>query len=326
MERGRRRPLNIPVARSILLMLAASCHGSVMRISKLPVLGLTIALIPLCYLTARRPNAAALSDRDSALQDALNDSDDFGNTKGRTLRFKPGSQAEPGMPGAPVLQNKAGGAARSPRSGQCPIESTQAEQLLGSAGLTGNDGLQDAARLHQWLADRRNFKPTAGGGKTIGKTGVQDLLSSRQLTGCHDWALMKSALLNCAGYEAQLVDTAGVDWMNAVRSGKLGRRHNYEGHVFVEANIAGRWILLDSVSPRYIPDYDRASPLIPIQVGSQDSYCVMFKGKDPPSYGIDSVETLNRRMDEFAGKVDPAKLDRPNSQVRDLPSVDASRP
>jgi hypothetical protein len=199
------------------------------------------------------------------------------------------------------------------------MEATRARALLAAAGVNGDDGLRDAAQLQRWLADEDNFKPLNGGGRTIGKTSVQALLKLRRLTGCHDWGLMKSALLRCAGYEAQMVDAAGVDWMKEVRSGKPGQRRSYKGHVFVEARFAGRWMLLDSVSARYIPDYDRSHPLIPMPVGDQGSYYVMFSGPDPASYGIDSVRTLNRRMDEFAMRIDPARLSRPDYQILELP-------
>ncbi|MBI5240754.1 MAG: hypothetical protein HY926_09800 [Elusimicrobia bacterium] len=283
-----------------------------MRTKTLLGLGLAAVMVPVCYLARHRPQALASEQ----LRDSL--SDDFGGTKGQDLKFRKDKPPESAIPGAPVAKT----GARRPRPAQCPIETSQAAGLLAAAGVTGDDGLKDAARVQRWLADPRNFKPTAGGGKTIGKSSVQGLLGSRELTGCHDWGLMKSALLRCAGYEAQMVDTAGVDWMNGVRSGKLGSPHSYQGHVFVEARIAGSWVLLDSVSPRYVADYDPSQPLIPMKVGDQDSYCVMFKGKDPPSYGIDSVQKLNRHMDEFAQKVDPSKLDRPGCRVLELPPVD----
>lgn len=192
-------------------------------------------------------------------------------------------------------------------------------QPAAEAGVTGKDGLKDVARLCRWIGQAFQTRPS--GGTTVGKSTVRELLESRELTGCHDWALMLSALLRSAGYQANMVDTAGVQWMAAAAEAqRKGQQvQGFEGHVFVEAKIEGRWILVDPGSARYIPDYDPANPLIPMEVGPQTSYCVMFKGLDPAGYGIDSIQTLNKRMLDFARDTDPAKLSAPDCRVRELP-------
>ncbi len=205
---------------------------------------------------------------------------------------------------------------------QSVIDRKQAAALLAEAGVTGKDGLKDAARLQQWLSE--NFRATEAGGEFIGKTTARGLLKSRELTGCHDWALLLATLLRSAGYPARMTDTAGVQWMTQVRAGRDG--HGFAGHVFVEAFIDGRWILLDSVSARYIKNYDHANPFIPMEVGDQTGYCVMFKGADPAAYGLDSAASLENYMTRFAKITDPAKLSAPQYQVIDLPYVGAPLP
>ena len=205
---------------------------------------------------------------------------------------------------------------------QSAIEPQQAADILKEAGVTGADGLKDAALIYKWIAG--SFKGTAGGGATIGKTTAQDLLKSRELTGCHDWAMMLSTLLRSTGHPARMVDTAGAQWMTLVRGSQ--QPHQFIGHVFVEAYLDGSWTLLDSVSPRYIKGYDHTNPFIPMDVGDQTSYCVMFKGADPAAYGIGSVEQLNANMISFAKAVDPAQLSASGEQVADLPDVGPSLP
>ncbi|MFI5349718.1 MAG: transglutaminase-like domain-containing protein [Elusimicrobiota bacterium] len=198
---------------------------------------------------------------------------------------------------------------------QSELDPRQIAAISKEAGLTGKDGLSDAMRIHLWLED--GFESSSAGGSQLGKTTARSILRTRRLTGCHDWALMLSTLLRSAGYPALMVDTAGVQWMNLARAGRPF--DDYDGHVFVEAYIGGRWMLFDSVSGRYIPDYDRRDPFIPMEVGNQQSYIVMFKGIDPKSYGVHGAQELNATMLRFAKKTDPAKMRAPKYRILELP-------
>lgn len=203
---------------------------------------------------------------------------------------------------------------------QSAIPAEQAAAILKEAGVTGRAGLKDASRLNQWLVD--NFKSAPAGGAFVGKQTAAGLLETRVLTGCHDWGLMLSSLLRSAGYPAVMVDTAGAEWMAKARTG--APQNEFDGHVFVEAFISGSWVLLDSVSPRYLENYDPSSPLIPLEVGSQKSYVVMFKGVDPAGYGVGANNALGQEMIRFAKRTDAAGLRPQSGRVADLPSVGAS--
>ena len=199
---------------------------------------------------------------------------------------------------------------------QSKFEDQQSADILKESGADGKDGLKDAALIQRWLVE--NFKAEASGGTEIGKSTVQSLLQTRKLTGCHDWGLMKAAVLRSAGYPARMADTTGVQWMSQVRAGQPAG--GFKGHIFVEAYIGGRWILLDSTSERYLAPYDRTNPFIPMQVGDQTSYYDMFKGADPADYGLSSVDQLNSYMTRFAKSTDPSGLSAPG-EVRKLPDV-----
>jgi hypothetical protein len=199
---------------------------------------------------------------------------------------------------------------------QSTFDEKQAADLLKEAGVMGKDGYTDAALIQRWMTE--SFQAEASGGTEIGKSTVQSLLKARKLTGCHDWGLMKAALLRSAGYPARMADTAGVQWMSQVRANEPAG--GFKGHIFVEAYVDGKWILLDSTSPRYLAGYDRANPYIPMKVGDQDSYYDMFKGADPADYGLGSVDQLNAYMTRFAKTTNTAGLSAPG-KVTDLPDV-----
>lgn len=198
---------------------------------------------------------------------------------------------------------------------QSRLDPRQGADALKEAGVSGKDPLKDAARIHRWLAE--NFKSRAAGGAFIGKSTASSLLASRELTGCHDWALLLSALLRSAGTPALMADAAGEQWMAAARAGLP--LQGFSGHVFVEAFAGGRWVLLDPVSGRYLADYDPGNPSIPMEAGDQTSYRVMFKGLDPAGYGLRGVEDLNARMLRFARDEDASRPGAPNGRVLNLP-------
>ncbi|MDZ7794859.1 MAG: hypothetical protein U5P10_14565 [Spirochaetia bacterium] len=85
----------------------------------------------------------------------------------------------------------------------------------------------------------------------------------------------------------------GVD-LNFVE--KYPNHDGYGGHVYVEAYVAGSWVLLDSTNSRYVVDYDYTDPVINEFENENDlehlGKYVMFKGLDSNSYGIEKHEDL----------------------------------
>lgn len=145
--------------------------------------------------------------------------------------------------------------------------------------------------LHVYDYIHNNYRTEAAGGRYIGTMTVETILREKFLTGCHDHGLFVAAILRHNGVPAVLVD--GVD-LNFVE--KYPNHDGFGGHVYVEAFIDSRWILLDSTNSRYVPDYDYTDPVINEFENENDSdklgKYVMFKGLDSNSYGVNSHEDL----------------------------------
>jgi hypothetical protein len=148
--------------------------------------------------------------------------------------------------------------------------------------------------IHNFMADEGNFKSSAAGGVYIAKRTVDEIFSDGTLTGCHDWGIVLAASLRALGIPAVFADTASLSWAQAYAAGKHGMP--YEGHVFIEAWIGGRWVLLNSNSAAALADYEHDNPLYGLKIGTSDLFFVMFKGLDPVDYGIDRSDALQEAM------------------------------
>lgn len=166
-------------------------------------------------------------------------------------------------------------------------------------GLPADAGyLRALSALHFWLSDA--FEGAPDGGATAGKSTAESLIAGRKLRGCHDHALVYAAVLRALGYPALLADTASLRWAREFKSPK----DSYYGHVFVEVHAGGKWRLVDAVTGRLILNYDPAEPVIPLYLDREPKgYYVLFKGADPETYGIDSVNSLNKAMTAFVARL-----------------------
>jgi hypothetical protein len=177
--------------------------------------------------------------------------------------------------------------------------------------------LDGVGRIFKWIAG--NFAGAAGGGATIGRTDVNDLLRDRTLLGCHDWALLYSTLLRNFGYPAVMVDSAGIDWADKFRTGQTTA---YMGHVYVETYVEGRWYVLNSTAPLYVANYDVEQPVLPFtQTGDSRGHYVLYKGVDPAGYGVTSNAILTARMAQFAQAFPTITLFFPTYDIRSLPGT-----
>ena len=145
-----------------------------------------------------------------------------------------------------------------------------------------------------------HFKNINAGGKYVGKLTINDLLKSKELSGCHDHGLVLVSLLRKYNVPAIFVDATGIDWaLNYPEKVQY-----FSGHVFVELFLDNKWILLDSTAKLYIPDYDPTNPIIPITNAMENKgYFVMFKGLDPKDYGITDIQQLNNQQELYASKI-----------------------
>jgi hypothetical protein len=154
-----------------------------------------------------------------------------------------------------------------------------------------------AARIYAWMA--RTFVTRPSGGETIGRTNVNDLIESRVLGGCHDWALVMTSALRFFGYPTLMVDAAGLQWAEDFAAGRI---RTYGGHVFAEVLTNDGWMLVDCTSGRYTVDYDPMNPAIAYAgAGDAKGFYAMFKGTDPAAYGLTNNAALQERMRAFAG-------------------------
>ena len=155
--------------------------------------------------------------------------------------------------------------------------------------------LKTIKQIHQWR--RKNFKGVNAGGKTIGKNTINNILKTREVTGCHDDGLILVSLFRKFGVPAIFVDTAAIQWAL-----DYPNTRGFFGHIFVEVFLDGKWILFDSNSGEYIENYNPLNPVIPITKRGIESkgYYVMFKGLDPKDYSLTGNDNLQHIMKVYA--------------------------
>jgi transglutaminase-like putative cysteine protease len=150
-------------------------------------------------------------------------------------------------------------------------------------------------KIYAWK--QTQFDHVRGGGRYVGKQAINDILKEHVLTGCHDHGLGLVSVLRKYGVPAILVDATGIEW--ALQYPEKVR--SFRGHVFVEIFLNNTWMLFDSTSGVYIPDYDPSNPVIPITNPDEvKGYYVMFKGLDPEDYGITNIKLLNKEQQRYA--------------------------
>lgn len=173
--------------------------------------------------------------------------------------------------------------------------------------------LSDIKKVLDWK--NSNYKSVSGGGKTVGKSTINDILQSKELAGCHDHAILAASILRKYGFPVVMVDATGIQFsMDYPDKTKM-----FSGHVFVEIYLQNRWILVDSTSGDYILDYDVKNPVIPVTKSVESKgYYVMLKGPDPDGYGINDIKQLNDIMIEYSKKLkeDPSLIKIPAYTVK----------
>ncbi len=169
--------------------------------------------------------------------------------------------------------------------------------------------LQTIAKIYQWKS--RYFETVRGGGKYVGKITVNQILQRKELTGCHDHGLLISSILRHFGCPSRMVDATGIDF-----SLKYPNTQGFSGHVFVEAYIDNKWVLLNSTSPEYINNYDPYNPIIPITNFMETvGYYTMRKGVDPSGYGINDISALTNLQKSYARKLKKLDLIYPQYEI-----------
>ncbi len=184
------------------------------------------------------------------------------------------------------------------------------EQIGAATGGTG-----DIGTLFKWKHD--NFDTEAAGGQFVGKLTIDQILERGTLSGCHDHGLVLASVLREFGFPAVMVDAAGIQWALDYAAEEAG---GFVGHVFVEVFTGDGWILLDSTSGQYVPDYDPCQSVIPLPKEIEpQGYYALLKGRDPAGYGVNGIDDLTEHMRAFASRAESIDFTFPSYEVRQFP-------
>ncbi|MFZ3110063.1 MAG: transglutaminase domain-containing protein [Rectinemataceae bacterium] len=148
--------------------------------------------------------------------------------------------------------------------------------------------------IYRYVLDEENFRPINADGAMIAKRPADRIFAEKTLTGCHDWGIVLAATLRAFGIPAIYTDAASVSWAATYITGK--KALPFYVHVFIEAWIDDRWVLLNATIPEAILSHDFNDSLIDFPVGDNSRYYVMFKGLDPLDYGLRSATDMRNSM------------------------------
>ena len=175
---------------------------------------------------------------------------------------------------------------------------------------TQEQSMSHLGDICRWL--RSEFTRNSAGGRTIGVVTADQLLVERQLGGCHDYALVYTAVVRDLGYPAVMADSYSIAWIEQFQAGE---QDQHIGHVFVEVYVGGRWVLVDPTNGWYVESgYNPADPVIPLKGAVAGSSVEIYgfyvdrKGSDTWAYGITNVSELTQAMDELASQLDLAAI------------------
>ncbi|MFO7928998.1 MAG: transglutaminase-like domain-containing protein [Candidatus Humimicrobiaceae bacterium] len=176
-------------------------------------------------------------------------------------------------------------------------------------------GLDNLKNIYYWMKDE--FSPYSAGGKTIGKVTADELLEKKSLGGCHDYALVYTAVVREIGYPAVMARTSSIVWVEHFKVDEEARPRI--GHVFVEVYLNNRWILIDPTNGWYLEEgYDPSNPVIPLRgniAGQTEEiygFYVERKGLDIWDMDIHNQAESGRSMDELAHRLNLDSITYPS--------------
>ena len=168
------------------------------------------------------------------------------------------------------------------------VESTLSWEMIEDKSWSLVDG------IYRYMLDEENFIPINADGAMIAKRSADRIFAEKTLTGCHDWGIVLAATLRAFGIPAIYTDAASVSWASKYVSGKEALP--FYVHVFIEAWIDDRWVILNSTKAEAILSHDFNDSLIDFPIGDNSRYYVMFKGLDPLDYGLRSATDMRNSM------------------------------
>lgn len=111
---------------------------------------------------------------------------------------------------------------------------------------------------------------------------AEEIIESKKLTGCTDYALVLIALMRASGYKTTYVEAIEEKWLQ--EGGK-----NISGHVFAEVVIDGTTYIVDPQGACIKAWYGRR-------------YVIFAKGNDSWDIGIKSFKDLKESFENFREK------------------------
>ena len=128
-----------------------------------------------------------------------------------------------------------------------------------------------------------------------------NVMESKSVLGCADYALVFAALSRACGIPAVFVKTMDVAWIHSFR--QTGKCEQWIGHVFLEVHWKRRWRLLDPEALKLYEEYDPAMRIFP---GLRYAY---DKGADPYELVLSlDWERWKKQTHDYFRNFDLAKL------------------
>jgi hypothetical protein len=133
-----------------------------------------------------------------------------------------------------------------------------------------------------WL--HKNLKERTGAVKDtlFRQRTAQEIIDSKFVIGCTDWALAFIILARAKKIPAIYVETIRKKWLD------VGKKNFIEGHVFVEVYINKHWYIIDPEQAAIKSHYDR--------------WVIFKKGLDSWDIGIRNFNELKKQFLEFRRK------------------------
>ena len=183
-----------------------------------------------------------------------------------------------------------------------------------AATLRGATELEKLKAIHGWIHSHLVYKADA----PDAWRNVDDLVRDGNYGGCADHSVIFGALSRALGIPTVWVKTLDANWIREFR--RKGTEGHWNGHVFLEVFVQGRWMLLDDVTMQLYPDYQTSSRILP---GNRYAY---DKGGDPYELVLSSRwELWKKQTRSYFGNFDLA-LVPVGEGVSLLPEVTGARP
>lgn len=137
---------------------------------------------------------------------------------------------------------------------------------------------------------------------------ASQIIQSRILSGCADFALVFKALAHQLGIPTILVQAANCEWILDLQG---GNPRPVRGHFFCEVYFDGGWVLVDVARAKLYAGYDSTNLNLP-------GYVAFAKSRDLWETGVKNLAENNSCMIELFSTYDPRQHTEPEYSTRHL--------